>query len=337
MNDLYRPTQNNSFLPTTGSGVQNMPMNVGAILDRVFRLMKANWRLFFGVAAVPLAIGAAAAAVVLALMFPAILQSFTPHSHSMVTVAAGPPPWLMAFLLFFYPLFLAIFALYMAAGSFAATQADHGFAISVRQAYIGISKKCGRYIWLMILCVLCVLVPTLIVVLLFGAVAAAIGLVHASPTGVYLLVPLLILFYIGILVVMVVAMLRLAVAFPACVEEDLTAWAAVRRSFLLTRSGMGRIFLVMLAIYALSYAAILVGVLLVMIIVAIGAAAGFAMHLAPGSAAFYILISLGIILYAALIFVYSVITYSAITTAIAVIYHDQKHRLEGSFPAPTSA
>ncbi len=59
-------------------------------------------------------------------------------------------------------------------------------------------------------------------------VAAVLLMNHATGAGAgpayaFFLVPLLILLYLGLLVYGILIMLRFAVAYPACLEEDLTA------------------------------------------------------------------------------------------------------------------
>jgi hypothetical protein len=328
MSDTNGHMQDRSFSPVIPLETALAPPSIGQILDRIFQLMKAHWRLFLGVAAIPIAAGAVIGAALLGAMLPAIIQVVKDQPQVLAATAGPPPVWLLAAIFGVNPLFLAIFAIYLAAASFAANRADRGVGVTVWQAYDEVRKRWGRYLYLMVLCVLCTMVPLLVGITLFGTGAAFFGLVHASPTAAFLLVPLFVMFSVGSLITIIVVMLRLAVAFPACVEEDLTAWAAVRRSFMLTRNSMGRIFVVMLVIYAITYAVILVLVGVVLAVVAIGAVVGIAAHVTPGSPVFYVLIGLGILIYALAIAIYTALSYAAITTAMAVIYHDQKRRIE---------
>lgn len=307
-------------------------LSIGQLLDRIFRLMKIYWRIFLGVAGVPFAIGAVIFAALFGAMMPTLMQMAREQAQGLGAAVGKPPVWFPIAFLCCYPVFMAVFAIYMAAASFAANQADLGVGVTVRQAYDAAWKRCGRFLWLMVLCVLCVMVPILVIGLLLGGAAVILGLVHSSPTGVFLVAPFLVLLYIGIFVSIVVVMLRLAVAFPACVEEDLTAWAAVRRSFALTRNAMGRIFVVMLVIYAISYAVILVIMAIFFAVVAGGAAVGIATHVTKGSPVFYVLVALGILVYSVVVLLYGAICHSVLTTAIAVIYHDQRQRLEWLMP-----
>src|SRR5664280_2270571 len=121
-----------SFVPTLTA-----PMTFGQILDRTYRLMRKHYRLFLEIAAVP-------AVCVLASMAAAIGSVFGAYEHLAAQVPKGttvsftPTYFLDHFvwiILCFYPIMIAAYALYLPAASFAATQADRGFVVSVRQAY----------------------------------------------------------------------------------------------------------------------------------------------------------------------------------------------------------
>jgi hypothetical protein len=121
------------------------------------------------------------------------------------------------------------------------------------------------------------------------------------------------------------------------VAEGLTASAAIKRSFQLTRGAKGRIFLVMLVIYAALYAGIFVAEIVMGVAAAIGVgvAAAAGLHLAaPWS---YIGLGLlGLCGLAAMI-LFTALTYAAVTTALAVLYHDQRLRKDGPPPATPQA
>src|ERR1035437_10255024 len=83
---------------------------------------------------------------------------------------------------------------------------------------------------------------------------------NAEPNpALFLLIPLIALLFIGAMVYGVIIAMRLSLAFPAALAEGLTAVAALRRSGQLTKGAKGRIFLVLLVVYALGYAAEMVG------------------------------------------------------------------------------
>jgi hypothetical protein len=306
-----------------------VPMGFGDLVDRIYRLMRSHLRLFFGIASVP----AATIFVVIAAMFsftlPTILAQGAGNSATVGVFAGGAPKWFPALMLVTYPIIIAVYALYMPAASFAATQADRGVKVSFKQAYGVAWGRFGRSLWLMILMVLCIMIPIVVIgVLLVGGVVWVTG-VKAGPASAFFLVPLLVMLYLGILVYSILIMIRLSVAFPAAVEEGLSAWGSIVRSVKLTQNAMGRIFLVMLVVYAITYAAILVFILVFLFLAALVALAAVATHVTRGSTAFFVLAGLGVFGYSVVLTGATVLSYSAMTTATAVIYHDQRRRLDG--------
>jgi hypothetical protein len=128
-------------------------------------------------------------------------------------------------------------------------------------------------------------------------------------------------------------MLRFAVAYPACIEEDLPAWNALQRSTSLTSGAKGRIFLVMLVIYAVVYAAEVVCIFVFLAVAALIAFAAMAAHVTVGTPGFFVLVGLGIFGYVAVIGACVLLSYAAFTTALAVLYHDQRLRKDPFAPA----
>ncbi len=333
---MNESTDAQSLIPPSSGATPPAPMTFGQILDRVYRLVRAHFRLFFGIAAVP----AATIFVFVAAIAGFMVTTLRPHITGNPVTPPILPPWFPLILFLVYPVILLIYALYMPAASFAATQADLGVKVSFRQAYNVAWSRFGRYLWLMILTVLCVIVP----IALIGALIAAGALLIHHATGVgsgpacaFFLIPLLVLLYIGILVYSILIMLRLAVAYPACVEEGLSAWAALRRSLKLTRNAMGRIFLVFLVVYAIVYAVELVCILVVVALAAVAAFAAMSAHVTVGSPVFFILVGLGVLAYLLVIVACVLIAYSAFTTAMAVLYHDQRLRKDTLAPTPPPA
>jgi hypothetical protein len=131
--------------------------------------------------------------------------------------------------------------------------------------------------------------------------------------------------------------LRLSLVFPACVVEGITARAALKRSNQLTRGAKGRIFVVLLVIYLACYAFMLVLFLVLAVLGSIFAMLGMALHISLASPLGYIAIGfvglcalLGFLLYIAL-------SWAGLTTTLAVIYNDQRLRIDGPPPMPPQA
>lgn len=302
-----------------------VPMTFGQILDRIYRLMQKHYRLFLGIATVPTVIMLVLTGTILGFMFATLGPELTGHSST----PPVHPPWFPIVFVFIYPVILLAYALYLPAASFAAAHADRGVVVSFRKAYGVAWSRFGRSLWLMVLCMLILIVPIVVIALLIGAGAALMGhgaVVGSGPAYAFFLIPLLVLLYFGILVYSVLIMVRFAVAYPACIEEDMTAWQALKRSASLTSGAKGRIFLVLLVVYAVVYAVELACILVFLALAAFVAFAAMAAHVVAGSPAFFTLVGIGIFAYAIVIGVCILISYAAFTTALAVLYHDQRLR-----------
>jgi len=318
---------------STSAPLPQGALTFGQILDRVYRLMRAHCKLFCGIASVP------AAAVFL---FTAALVSFEVKIFG--ALMAGNPISLPAFPMYFIvifligePLLLLVCALYLPAAIHAAVQADRGVTVTFRQAYRAAWSRFGRYLWLMILWTLYLAVP---IVVLAASIAIPTALMHLSAGTApgsgfpFILIPLIVLMYLCVIAYAILISLRFALAYPASMEEDLTARAALRRSAQLTRGSKGRIFLVILVVYAAVYAVQLACMLVLGVLASLVALGAMLAHVAVGSPAFFTLVGLGVLGYVLTIVVTVLLAYSALTTALAVLYHDQRLRKESASPAP---
>ena len=306
------------------------PMTLGEILDRTSRLMRAHWRLFTGMATIPTAI----------IMLPTcglmawFLIEFWPQIFAQGGALPQVPIYLpILFVIFGNLLPIPVFALYMPAGSYAAVQANLGVRVTFRDAYAVARRHYGRYLWLMVLVIVYIAGPFILAAALIGG--GALLMAHGAqpdsvPTGVFLLIPAAILSYFGFLVYSILMMLRFAVAYPACMVEDLPARAALRRSTTLTCGARGRIFVAVLVVYVVAYAASMVVMIAVGIVGSLGALAATMAHVAAGSPAFYLLVVLGALLYLAFMIIYAAFTYALMNTLLAVVYHDQRWRKDGA-------
>jgi len=296
-------------------------LTFGQILDRIFHLMRTHLKLFIGIASVP---------AVAVLLFTAAMMSFV-AKMTWEQMAGNPtlPPVLL----------LLVYALYLPAAIHAAVRADLGVAVTFREAYRVAWSRFGRYLWLMILWTLYLVVPIAVVVAAIGIPTAL--MFHAAGTASsssfpFFLIPIIVLLYLGIIVYSILITLRFALAYPACVEENLTAWAALRRSAQLTRGAWGRIFLAILVVYAAVYAVQIVCMLVLGLVASLVALGAMMAHVTAGSPAFFILVGLGVLGYVLTIVVTALLVYSALTTALAVLYHDQRLRKASTSPAPAA-
>jgi hypothetical protein len=310
-------------------------LTFGQILDRVYHLMRTHLKLFFGIASVP---------AVAIFVFMAVITGFE-VSIIRGLMAGNPisppvfPPYFAAIMLIGEPLLLLVYALYLPAAIHAAVQADLGVTVTIREAYRAAWSRFGRYLWLMILWTLYLVVPIIVVVAAIGVPTAL--MFHAARTSSssgfpFFLIPIILLIYLCIIVYSILITLRFALAYPASVEENLTAWAALGRSAQLTRGAKGRIFLAILVVYAAVYAVQLVCMLVLGLVASLVALGAMMAHVTAGSPAFFTLVGLGVLGYVLTIVAAALLIYSALTTALAVLYHDQRRRKDSTSPAPAA-
>jgi hypothetical protein len=309
------------------------PMSFGQALDRVFHLMRANFGLFVGTAIVP----ALVCVVLYVPLVAAMIWTVKPwHPQGQPQASPLTMGWLGAAIFVVAMLMVVIFALYQPAGSFAALEADKGTRVTVGAAWAVAWGKAGRYIWLMILRTLIVMLPIVIFgALLVGGMAltGVVGHDHGDPKRWLAMLPIIMLLYLGSIVYAILIMLRLALAVPACVAENASAWTSIRRSNKLTHGAKGRIFLLALVMYAIVYAAFLVFELAMALLAALGLLVGVLLHLTLAPWGFIGIGVLGIVFLCALL-LYMACVWAAYNTVFAVIYHDQRLCMEGVAPAP---
>jgi membrane-anchored glycerophosphoryl diester phosphodiesterase (GDPDase) len=230
---------------------------------------------------------------------------------------------------------MVIYALYEPTGVYAALEADAGTRGTIRGAWAVAWKKAGRYIWLALVRTLILMLPIMV---FGGVIAGTIGLSMARAhgnsvtNGLMVILPLIMLLYIGSIAYAILIMLRLVLAVPACVAENVSAWTGIRRSNQLTCGAKGRIFLMGLLMYAIVYVAFLVVELVLFLLVSVAALAGMLLHVGLAPWGFIGIGVVAIVLFCALV-LYVACIWAAYTTMFAVIYHDQRLRLEGVAPA----
>ena len=299
------------------------PMTFGQILDRIFSLMRRRFWPFVGIASVPTGAMFLLYAVLVALML----------ANRNAFIQPQPAPDALFRLVFKLSLaatlpLAAIFAIYSGAATWAATQADLAVPIGFRAAYAVALLRAGRYLGLLGLIALIAFGPMMLVE--FGIFAVMIPLA-SGKTDVLSVVPFAVL-PLGMLLAMVWGILvglRLALAFPASVAEDLPIWAAIKLSNQLAQGAKGRIFLVLLLVYAATYAACLVLMCVLLLLAGLILLVAVALHLHMVPWGFLLAGIAGLVCFAGMFLFYAV-TWAAYSTAFAVLYHDQRRRKDGA-------
>ncbi len=314
------------------------PLTFGQILDRIFQIVRANLGTFLGIASLPAGLMVAFYLVMIAAVFSIANPWHPPNAAEITSKAVVAGAAVLAFSVLLY----LVFALYEPAAIYAALQANGGGKVSFRQAYAVALDKAARYVWLAILRCLIVAGPILLFAAIVGGCVALVfmkGHGNLHPETQFLLVPLTMLVYAGSIIYSILAVLWLVLACPACVAENLPARAAIGRSFKLTRGGRGRIFLLLLVLYAIGYAA---GLVIECVFLVLGSAGALVMMLLHVPLQPWGLVGIGVGGFCLLVamFLIAACIWSAFATAFAVIYQDQRLRKEGvagAAPAPAQA
>jgi hypothetical protein len=327
--DVPAPFVPAPFVPEATGPASSGTKTIGQILDRICRLVRCHFELLVGIAAIPVGALFLLAGLMLAVMAAPVIRQWPKDLSREVMDSYFRGVVSPAFLVFCL-LYIAIFSFYLAAASYASIQADLGVRVTLREAFGLAWRRRGRYLWLLVLMHLCAFLPLIATyaAILPGA-GALISRAMAAAPAFLSFAPLQVLFGIAILVYAMLAMLMLSLAFPACVAEELTATAAIKRSFQLSRGAMGRIFLVVLVVDIILYAAY---VALLMVSFLLFGACTFAigaLHLHLARAVGSILVSVFFLCAVAVMFLYTALRRAALTTALAVLYHDQRLRKDG--------
>lgn len=106
-----------------GSASSPPLMPIGQILDRIYRVMRAHWRPFFGIALVPAVAIFGTAMAGMACLAVVSLPPILSHGQTPPHIPVYLP---IVFIASFYLITIPVYSLYLPAGIFAATQANLG-------------------------------------------------------------------------------------------------------------------------------------------------------------------------------------------------------------------
>jgi hypothetical protein len=327
--------------PLSFAGQSPVPppgMTLGQVLERVFGLLRANLRLFVSLASVP---GLAILAI-MALAGVLVVVAVAPHLHDTSRLPnTSQFAWIAIPVFFSYLAIFPVFAFYAAASSFAVVQTNLGCAVTWSQAWGAAWDRRGRHLWLMFLVALIAGGPVYAASGVLLVMSPLLGLTSSSGAAspaFFLVLPFFVLLIFGLQIYALFAFLYLCLAFPASVMENLPAAVALRRSVALTRGARGRIFVVLLVIYAASYVVTLACMLVFFLVLAVAALFGSVLRLTLHSPAFlFFVFPLGLIGLAAIFLVMTALPYAGYSTALGVIYCDQRARQDGALNALPAA
>jgi hypothetical protein len=300
------------------------PLTLGEVLDRTAQLYRSRFLVYAGIAIIPAGAVLLFVGVIFGFLAWAGVTSATGISQAsmgalvvLVLVAVG---------LVAAPVCFGVMALGWAAMTHAATRAFLGEPITIREAYKSAWSHLWRYVGLGALMVLILGVAPIGVLIGMTALVAALGaLVRSAGMGATagaLVGGATLLLFVGVAAYMLWMLLRICMAYPACVMEQIGAWSAIKRAQVLSRGTKGRIFVLFLLGVALSWI-LAMGLMIPMVIV---------IALIPGVAGAQHSQTLSVvmaIMWYLLSFAVQVLTRPIYGIALAVFYFDQRIRTEG--------
>lgn len=331
-------------LSTNKAGAEIPPMPFGFTLDRVYRILRDHLKLFLGIAAPP----AVAMILLYGVMYGVMFANLRPLlSRNIDPVAAATAQFAMMRIMF--PSMLVamvpmtvIIAFYLAAAFHAGNKIDSGIGTTVGecfgQAWSGLGRSLGLLLWIYFRAFGPVLV---LEVVLFG-VSGWFGVMGLQnpPTVAFLVLPLIWLLLVAACVYGVFVALRMSLAFPASIDEVLTAGEAIRRSSELTEGSRGRIFLLLLVLELIACACIFVLEIAAGVAAAIG---GLVIYLVPNHSTgpwtvvgILVGVVAGIVLLI-LFYAWIALLYGSLVVALSVVYHDQRRRKDSPAAAQLPA
>jgi len=290
------------------------PMSTSQVLDRTFHIYRNHFVLLAG-------IGALLPAMLLVMQLAFIPLGFPPRP------ADKTPPEALAILLVGYfccygVIYLIGTALAGGATVVGVSKLHLGQGVTIGEAYRQVFARFWRIVGVIVLLGLIVFGSLLvgeviaIIVITFSAGSASIfarGNTGLAGIGVVVAIIWAIVVFLGAIFVALFFYSKLALAVPACILEQLPVGVALRRSWYLTKGSVGRIMLVNLLTWVLS------------------AVLGLALTV-PGQILTATLPSkaqlFGLVLQHLGGFIAGVVAGPIATTAIALIYYDQRVRKE---------
>jgi hypothetical protein len=224
------------------------PLSFGEILDRTITLYRSRFLAFLGISAVPTVALIAVVVAIGIIAFSGGLFRPTPSPATMgLTIALIVLGVLLAL-----PLTIGATSLAYAALCHAAGVAYFGGSITIRGSYRAIWKRGWHYVWLYVLIALIAGGVPAAAFMFMEMMVLALAFLAKDTAGAVLGGFLVFLMFVAIVVYVILALIRMSLAFPICVTERVSAWAAVKRSNSLSRNSRGRIFLLFLLAYVVS-------------------------------------------------------------------------------------
>jgi hypothetical protein len=294
------------------------PSSLSEILDRTAQVYRSRFLVFLGIAVIPTAVLLVFAGIVALL----VLRVGPWEGPSSVFTGAIVALLVAGVFLLALPTLIAVAALAQAAMSHAAARAFLGQPITIRDSYKTVWRRGWRYIGLFIFEIVVIWVVPIaawFVVVLLSAALAALAQNAGLSGGLFVLAGFLVV--AGLITYGFWMALRLSLAFPVCVVEQIDAWHSIKRSSLLTAGTRGRILLLYLLGAALNWILSIAITLPLAIVMALVPGSSSPQH-AQGAAVIMIFVVYGAA------FIVQALTRPVYGIALILFYYDQRIRQE---------
>ena len=216
------------------------PLTLSEILDRTAQLYRSRFLVFLGIATIPAGTIFIFAAGIFA--FFAWMGVHSRHGASVADIIVWA--FLVVLLILVIPASLGASALGEAAMCQAASQFFLGEKITIRGSYSSAWKRGWRYTGLFLLQALVTIIGPAVLVVggVFAMIAAKVsGYANNDPSPLFGGLFLLLIVIVGSIALWM--LLRVCLAFPACVVEQTRAWPAFKRGNQLSNGTRSRILL----------------------------------------------------------------------------------------------
>jgi hypothetical protein len=211
------------------------PSSLGEILDRTAQMYRSHFPLYFGIAGISYA-----GILVLSLLADVLFHSRA-HTNTRVFIGLSAGVGIVIALLTILPVAIA-----MAAVMHAVARNYLGQTCTIREAYVNVGRRWYRYILILVAIDTYAVLP--IAVLMGIMIVPAVFLPAGVSRGI--IVGLMVIVMLAGMCVAVWWLLRWALSVPASLMENLTVHRALKRSSVLTKGGIGRIFVMLLLVVA---------------------------------------------------------------------------------------
>lgn len=294
------------------------PLNLGEILDRTAILYRSRFLIFLGIAAIPTGVVLFFAAAVFLL---SAWMGSTVDASATALLGVG----VVGTVLVAIPVCVGATALGSAALTHAASRHFMEQPMTIRGSYRYAWSRGWRYVGLLSLQILFLAVVPFgawTVVFTILAFISAFGR-NAGPGGAPGALPgtLMLLFGLALVVFFLWMLLKLCLAFPACVVEQMGAWASLKRANSLGRGTRGRMLVLYLLAGALSWVVSLVLSVPALVLLSLFPQLNTPQHAQTIGAAFLFL------MYGSS-FASQAFTKPVTSIALVVFYYDQRIRKE---------